>query len=107
MPPTGIGVLYGLGEGFERDEHLGDLIGLGADGMTTMGNAQSGVFVQASGVRVGGATPGARNIISGNGLFGVYINDQPSTQNQIVGNFIGTDQSGTTAMANTAGGVLH
>ena len=70
----------------------GNLIGLGADGATTMGNTGNGVSIQASGVRVGGSTPGARNIISGNSVFGVYINDRLSTQNQITGNFIGTDR---------------
>jgi hypothetical protein len=58
---------------------------------------------------IGGATPTARNVISGNGQNGVRtVSDHgvPATGNQILGNFIGTDATGTAALGNLQSGVL-
>src|SRR5215211_7077295 len=54
---------------------------------------------------VGGTTAGARNIISGNSNFGVYIHSGAS-DNKVMGNYIGTDKTGTVAMGNDVDGVL-
>lgn len=56
--------------------------------------------------RVGGQTPGERNIISGNGQYGVFIqgnSDLPVSSNYIQGNYIGLTENGSEALANSAG----
>jgi hypothetical protein len=50
---------------------------------------------------IGGTTPEARNVISGN-IDGVLV-DTYATENLIQGNYIGTDASGTAVMANSRG----
>src|SRR5262249_20173120 len=62
----------------------GNLIGTDASGMNAVGNG-TGIF---GGDLIGGTTPAARNIISGNG---VGVRDG----GLIEGNYIGTDISGT------------
>jgi len=54
---------------------------------------------------VGGTTPQARNIISGNRAIGIQGEfDTPLTQ--IQGNFIGTDATGTNPLGNSSDGIL-
>ncbi len=47
-----------------------------------------------------------RNIISGNGAYGVNIQDPGSNLNVVAGNSIGTDVTGALALANGTGGVF-
>jgi hypothetical protein len=60
---------------------------------------------------VGGTSPAARNVISGNGS-GVQIVsfefncDGAAARNKVQGNFIGTDKDGTADLGNTASGVF-
>ena len=51
---------------------------------------------------IGGTTPAARNVISSNGQHGVHIYD--SADNQVEGNYIGTDVSGTKPLGNLQSG---
>ena len=68
------------------------LDGTDAGDVDGLGN-EYGVFVAgASNNTIGGTTAGERNIISGNGDFGVSIY---SDNNVVSGNYIGTDYSGT------------
>lgn len=46
---------------------------------------------------IGGSTPGAGNLISGNTYDGIYL---AGTQNDVQGNLIGTDITGTVALGN-------
>jgi hypothetical protein len=78
----------------------GNLIGTNAAGTAAIANG-TGISARAPNTRVGGTAPGARNIISGNGL-GLAIS---GTESRLEGNFIGTDVTGMTALANTSGGV--
>lgn len=59
---------------------------------------------------VGGTEPGARNIISGNRSAGIIVGgdseEDLAAHNSIVGNFIGTDETGTIPLPNTYAGVL-
>ncbi len=55
---------------------------------------------------IGGTTPGERNIISGNGDVGVRLIRGGTTDNEVIGNFIGTDVSGTLPLGNGAGVVI-
>src|SRR5262249_13028404 len=83
----------------------GNLIGTNAAGSAALGNA-SGVYILLGGAdnnRIGGATVGARNVISGNSVVGVEVD---TINNQVLGNFIGTDASGSVALGNGIWGVV-
>jgi len=69
----------------------GNYVGTDATGTSALGNV-NGIVLAASGNIVGGAMPGAANVISGNAGTGVYITGQG---NHVLGNIIGADFSGT------------
>ena len=82
----------------------GNLIGTNPAGTAAIPNA-IGVNVNAGSTNniIGGSSPGARNIISGNTLRGVNLSDVGTSNNEVVGNYIGLDVSGTVAVANAVG----
>ncbi|TAK54747.1 MAG: hypothetical protein EPO22_15180 [Dehalococcoidia bacterium] len=85
----------------------GNLIGTDVTGMLAVGNTDRGVLVYTSNNTIGGRTPAARNVISGNGQ-GVDIEggtDQ-AKGNVVQGNYIGTNITGTAAVPNTGRGVV-
>jgi CSLREA domain-containing protein len=55
---------------------------------------------------VGGATPQARNVISGNDSIGVAIGGKGTTGNKVMGNYIGTTKSGTGDLGNSSRGAI-
>src|SRR5262249_45108787 len=71
----------------------GNIVGLGADGVTTLGNV-NGIAIQADGNTIGGPAVSDRNIISGNTNTGV---SGGGVGNVVRGNYIGTDAGGTLA----------
>ena len=85
----------------------GNKIGTDITGTAALGNFSSGVEVDAgcSGNTIGGTASGAGNVISSNGAYGVWITGGGTTQNLIQGNAIGTDITGTVALANKQAGV--
>ena len=83
----------------------GNYIGTNASGTGRLINAGDGVEISFSTQNtIGGTTPGARNLISGNYGDGVGITDF-STDNLVEGNYIGTDYLGTEALGNIQGGI--
>ena len=83
----------------------GNFIGTNATGSFALGNGQDGVFISTSSSNlIGGTTAAARNLLSGNRngvqIFGVGIG------NQVRGNAIGTNSSGTLSLGNSINGVL-
>ncbi len=78
----------------------GNLIGLGANGSTALGNRRTNVWVtNTPGVTVGGPNASDRNIISeAQVFFGVHFN--ASSNGIIQNNYIGTNQSGSSARPN-------
>ncbi|MBI3852427.1 MAG: hypothetical protein HY298_19395 [Verrucomicrobia bacterium] len=84
----------------------GNLIGTDVNGTNTLGNMNNGIFI--SGVSnnfIGGAVPGAGNVISGNLQNGIYLADANCQGNVVQGNFIGTDLTGTRRLGNGAAGL--
>src|SRR5262245_14739772 len=94
------------GAGTTGNEVLGNFIGTDVRGTADLGNALDGVIIAiASNNTVGGAAPGARNVISGNNRHGVTLNGLDTMGNAVRGNFIGTDASGTADLGNALDGV--
>ena len=89
----------------------GNLIGTDATGTAAIGNTlNAGIGVNSGkNTQIGGATAGARNVISGNGpgqADGILIQGTAATGNMIRGNYIGTDVTGLAALGNGGDGVF-
>ena len=72
---------------------------IGTDATGTIGTASSdyGIIISSNNNLIGGTTPAARNVISGN-YFATQIS---GSNNTIEGNYIGTDATGSFAVPNT------
>jgi hypothetical protein len=82
----------------------GNYIGVGANGTTDLGNELGGMTIDyIDGILIGGDTPGAGNVVSGNGDGGI----QPDGVLNLVmqGNYIGTDYTGSAPLPNATKGV--
>jgi hypothetical protein len=95
--------LYGYGIKISSDTGAGNviqgnLIGLNPDGITP-GKNEEGVRIEGGQPTIGGVDPAARNVISGNDS-GLLIQGPAAT---VIGNYIGTDPSGTRALENRTG----
>jgi hypothetical protein len=104
---------HGVGVGFSAtgtngNVVQGNFIGTNAAGTAALGNDQDGVSIlqAASNNLIGGAVAGARNVISGNGGFGVRIDDANTAGNVVQGNYLGTDVLGMVALGNGMDGVV-
>src|SRR2546425_8526839 len=78
----------------------GNFIGINAAGTAALGNG-TGVVVTQPNNTIGGTTPGAGNVISGNTLTGLFIF---TTSTQVQGNLIGTNAGGD-ALGNLRWGI--
>jgi CSLREA domain-containing protein len=83
----------------------GNYIGTDITGTRALGNGTGLNIFNAASNMIGGTSPGARNVISGNRGHGVHVGAAGSTGNVIQGNFIGTDSSGSALVANGFTGV--
>ena len=94
----------GIEDGGEYNLIAGNKIGTNAAGTAALGNTQDGVNILAGALTaiIGGTSPGAGNLISGNGLAGIAIS---SVDNVVQGNRIGTNATGTAAIANSGNGI--
>ena len=88
-------------------EHLrieGNFIGTDPGGIQDKGNGAGGVSIEsAADATVGGDTPAARNLISGNNSVGVFAENTNNTE--VKGNVIGTQKNGTSPLPNLSTGV--
>ncbi len=78
---------------------IGDFIGTDIGGTQARANAGVGVVITGSNVNtIGGTIAKQRNLISGNTVQGILLTNAVS--NQIIGNLVGTNVTGDTAIAN-------
>jgi hypothetical protein len=85
----------------------GNLIGTDATGTSPLGNSDRGVNI-AGGAKenlVGGVGASERNVISGNRSGGVTLSGPGVAQNLVIGNYVGTDVSGSVSLPNGRHGV--
>jgi uncharacterized delta-60 repeat protein len=90
-------------EGAQANENIiiGNLIGTDASGANALGNEEIGVFVvNGSANRIGGTSREERNVVSGNSQAGIVINGGGAKGNRVLGNFLGTEISGSSSLAN-------
>jgi hypothetical protein len=82
----------------------GNFIGINPAGTTALGN-QFGILVStnATSTTIGGLSPAARNVISGNTNAGILILNDQNKNVKVQGNYIGTDASGTKDLGNGRG----
>ena len=81
---------------------IGNSIGTDATGNRPLGNSQDGILVaNSSGVVIGGPIDAMRNLVAGNDGAGVQLLNATSVA--VMGNFIGTNAAGNTALPNAVG----
>jgi hypothetical protein len=103
---TNVGV-YLAGPGVTNNVIEGNYIGLNVAGMGALPSQGYGIYLigGVSGNTVGGTTPGAGNVLSGNALYGVFIANPGTSNNFVQGNLIGTSAAGTNAIPGSNIGV--
>ena len=89
-----------------NNEVVGNLIGTDITGSVALPNGQNGIHILSAVDNViGGVTADLQNIISGNTVYGIQIDGNGATGNQALGNLIGLDSAGATAVANDLSGI--
>jgi len=92
-------------KGPDNNQVLGNFIGTDFTGTNALGNHEDGVLIEnAHDNRIGDV--GARNIISANHDFGVSINQGGAFNTEVLGNYIGTDVTGTAGLGNGLDGMI-
>lgn len=103
---------YGRGGAFgisvqngSKDTLEGNLVGTNLTGAQALGNGTCGIVVGegSTGTLIGGAGEGEGNVVSGNGLHGIELDDARGTT--VLGNRIGTNLAGTEAIPNASAGI--
>ena len=91
---------------------IGNYIGTDISGTQKLGNTTFGIEMSNEGDVgvfenniIGGTTAAERNVISGNDNSGFLIKHHTTTNNKIIGNYIGVDVTGETALGNGQAGI--
>lgn len=85
----------------------GNLIGTDVTGTLDFGNSGPGIRVEEPNTTIGGTTAAGRNVISGNDAEGILITGSTATSITVLGNYIGTDVSGSFSIANLVGVTIN
>lgn len=103
---SGNGVVL-TGSGTSGNVVQNDMIGTDFSGTHALGNGGSGVVINlgATGNTIGGTTMYTRDVISGNGYYGVYLSDPGTSNNLVEGDYIGLNAAGTAGLGNGVNGV--
>ncbi len=99
---TGISI---FGKEATRNRIRGNLIGTDLSGRSILGNEGNGIYINAPESIIGGIGEGQENVISGNMRNGIFIEGANGRQNQILGNFIGTNVEGSASLSNNGNGI--
>lgn len=93
--------------GTDNNLIVGNYIGTDITGGSAVPNGTDGVSIEngAQSNTIGGTLPATRNIISGNSGNGVSLSDSGTDANVVVGNYIGTDVTGTASLGNGGSGI--
>jgi CSLREA domain-containing protein len=104
---SGGGILV-FGSGVDNNRIQGNYIGTNTLASGPVPNSTEGVQVAsgATNTLIGGATANLRNVISGNGGAGIFVNGDGSDGTRILGNIIGLAVNGSTRIANGGDGIL-
>jgi parallel beta-helix repeat protein len=98
----------------------GNFVGTNAAGTAPLGNDNAGIIIggfqlggdcpgcplTANNNTVGGTSPAARNLVSGNNGTGIMIINLGSFGNLVQGNYVGTNNAGNAKLANTGSGLI-
>lgn len=89
-----------------RNVISGNHIGVNTGGISALPNTGKGIFVTffSNNNTFGDTVSGGKNIISGNGQEGIFFDN--ADHNTLVGNFIGTNLNGTSAIPNGQSGIF-
>jgi CSLREA domain-containing protein len=84
----------------------GNLIGTKSGGAGALPNSIGLQMGPGTSNIVGGVAPGDANVIAGNTAWGVHMYGAATTDNQLVGNYIGVQADGVTPLGNGSDGVF-
>ena len=87
-----------------------NFIGTGPFGTNSVGNGNGGsgfggITILSAGNLIGGPSLADRNLISGGNRWGIYLFNATAVSNQIQGNFVGVDVTGTNRLGNGTDGI--
>jgi parallel beta-helix repeat protein len=100
---AGIWIAPGSDNNLIVGNYIGRLTTSGTDSGYGTQNDAEGIYIEGSYNIIGGLTAAERNVISGNGNAGIYL--QGASGNTIIGNYIGTDATGLVDLGNEERGV--
>jgi parallel beta-helix repeat protein len=99
---------HGLQIGLSQSNVVtGNYVGTDRSGTVALANQVRGIDIYdplSTANRIGGRAPGERNVVSGNVASGIRLQDGASF-NTVLGNFVGTDATGTNALGNIGSGI--
>jgi hypothetical protein len=102
---TGSGI-HLLGAGSRATVIEGSLIGTDLSGTARLANGGDGVSLEDAGANtIGGVAPGQGNLISGNAGAGIHVFGAGASGNVVLGDTIGTDAAGASALPNGGFGI--
>lgn len=93
--------IYIKDAGAQSNTIQGNFVGTDHTGGVALGNVVGGIYIYGvSNNVIGGTTPGAGNLVSGNQKVGISIGDPGANGTVVQGNFIGTKANGTSPLGN-------